>query len=379
MSYYKRVAIGYEHKAQRAAVIGGGVIGLTTAAVLAQQGLAVRVFEAARFGGNASPAAGGILAPLHPWEHPDALIDLWLFSLERWHDLLARLRVRCRVRTAHDGVIYVDAEDQRAAVRWAQQRHARSAVLDRRTLCRLVPGLAAERAVLLENVMQVEVADVLDALLHYLRSQRVAFIHQAVRPMLDDQDVTGVCSTTERFAADVVIVCAGAWSAQVCALPPQRAVAPRRGQMIQYSGVAGAGRCVVAAGGQYLIPRSGGRLLAGSTVEDCGFDTRVTSAARAALATFAERLMPALKQVGVHKQWAGLRPWTPDALPLVCRHPEIPNLFLNTGHFRNGIGLAAGSAALVNAMVADLPPPLFTAGFGLPRGAIDATMRPSPA
>lgn len=352
-------------KKMKAAVIGSGVIGLTTAAALVQRGIAVSVFEASRFGGNASAAAGGILAPLHPWEFPSAFIDLWLFSLTQWRYLLKRLRARCTVRTVNAGTIYVDEVARHAAMCWARQRHIRSTMMERRQLQRFAPMLNAGSGLLLQDMVRIEMADLINALWHYLRTQRVEFVHQAVNLMLDSSGVTGVCSATERFTADIVVVCAGAWSSQICALPTHCSVAPRRGQIVQYAGVESAGKYIVAAGSHYLIPRSGGRLLVGSTVEDCGFDAAVTAEARTALTTIAECCMPGLRHAHVQKQWAGLRPWMHRVLPLICSHPEITNLFLNVGHFRNGVGLAAGSAALLGAVIAGVPPPLNPEPFSL--------------
>ncbi len=341
------------------------MIGLTTAHALARYGATVTVFESSRFGGNASLAAGGILAPLKPWEFSPAFIALWLYSLSQWENWLNHLRAYCTIRLADDGIVYVDESAQHSAMQWAQQRNIRGEMLNRQALHQYLPMLNTPSGFLLRDVKQVEVTDLVNALFHCLRSEKVSFVKQSVDLMTDDQSVTGVYSMTESFTADVVVVCAGAWSSKVCTISPQYSIRPKRGQIVQYAGVEIIGKHIVTMGDRYLIPRSGNRLLAGSTVEDCGFDQTATLSAKVALTTFAERLMPGLKHAAVQKQWTGLRPWVNRELPLIGCHPEMSGLFLNTGHFRNGVGLAPGSAALVSALIVGTDPPLNPAHFGL--------------
>ena len=101
---------------------------------------------------------------------------------------------------------------------------------------------------------------------------------------------------------------------------------------------------IIYQDGFYLVPRRDGYLLAGSTLEDVGFDTRTTEDVKQALKTKAESILPVLKDMPIHKHWSGLRPGTPDNLPTIAAHPTIENLYLNTGHFRYGLTMAPESA-----------------------------------
>jgi glycine oxidase len=113
---------------------------------------------------------------------------------------------------------------------------------------------------------------------------------------------------------------------------------------------------MVCREGFYLIPRRDGYLLAGSTLEDVGFDATVTQAVRDEIIAKAEAIMPALKAEPVIKHWSGLRPGTPENLPIISAHPSIENLYLNTGHFRYGLTMAPASAQMIAALMLDEKP-----------------------
>ena len=107
----------------------------------------------------------------------------------------------------------------------------------------------------------------------------------------------------------------------------------------------------IYSNGFYLVPRRDGLLLAGSTLEDVGFDTRTTEDVKQDLKIKAESILPSLKHTTIRKHWSGLRPATPDNLPTIAAHPTIKNLYLNTGHFRYGLTMAPASAARVAKLI----------------------------
>ena len=160
-----------------------------------------------------------------------------------------------------------------------------------------------------------------------------------------------------RTQADVVCICAGAWSSQIDieGYPPveHARVEPVRGQMIAYSPVKSPPARIELSGGTYLIPRKDRRVLVGSTLEHVGFDNATTEQAKNALRAAAETLAPTLKDGNIEHHWAGLRPkvvQSPD--PVIGPSPSVPGLWFNTGHFRNGVTLAAGSAVRLASQVA---------------------------
>lgn len=125
------------------------------------------------------------------------------------------------------------------------------------------------------------------------------------------------------------------------------AVEPVRGQMIMFETRPGLLRHITMHGDYYLIPRRNGLVLAGSTLEYTGYNKEITQAARDVLMEKAISLVPALSACKVIKHWAGLRPGTSAGIPFIGEHPEVRGLYLNTGHFRNGVVMAPASAQLL--------------------------------
>jgi len=110
-------------------------------------------------------------------------------------------------------------------------------------------------------------------------------------------------------------------------------------------------RHILLADGHYAIPRRDGHVLIGSTLEYVGYDRGTTTGARDQLLAFVQRYLPNLLEFGPVRQWAGLRPGTTDGVPYVSEHPEIKGLYINAGHFRNGVVLGLASARLLSGMI----------------------------
>ncbi|SUD19050.1 glycine oxidase ThiO [Aquipseudomonas alcaligenes] len=126
--------------------------------------------------------------------------------------------------------------------------------------------------------------------------------------------------------------------------------------MILYKCEPGFLPAIVLAKGRYAIPRKDGHILVGSTLEHVGFDKTPTEEALASLKASAEELLPALADAEVVGHWAGLRPGSPDGIPFIGEVPQFPGLWLNCGHYRNGLVLAPASCELLkNLMLGETP------------------------
>jgi glycine oxidase len=172
----------------------------------------------------------------------------------------------------------------------------------------------------------------------------------------DGDRVTGVESSAGFRAAGTVVVCAGAWSPALspCALP----IEPVRGQIVSLDQTQPPLRTIAVGPGAYLVPKRDGRIVVGATEERAGFDCRVTAAGVAGLLASGIELVPALADSAFRDAWAGLRPVTPDGLPVVGPAPGTRGLFLAAGHGRNGVLLAPITGRLVADLVLGkaLPP-----------------------
>ena len=157
-----------------------------------------------------------------------------------------------------------------------------------------------------------------------------------------------VQSNDQKFHADKIIVSAGAWTTELIKpYGPAPLIEPVRGQMICFQAQADWVKPILMEGDYYLIPRNDGRILAGSTVERVGFDKSTTQQAFDALRHAAVHMLPQLEHVSVEIHWAGLRPSSPDGVPTIAEHPEIEGLYVNAGHYRNGLVMAPASARLM--------------------------------
>jgi len=158
----------------------------------------------------------------------------------------------------------------------------------------------------------------------------------------------GVRSALGFVPASAVVNAAGAWAGRIEGVPPscRPPVAPVKGQMLALQAPRGLVPHVTWVPGAYLVPRDDGRLLIGATVEDAGYDVRVTAGGVERLLNAVLRAAPALESCAVTETWAGLRPGTPDGLPYLGATP-LAGYFLAAGHYRNGILLAPATARAV--------------------------------
>ncbi len=179
--------------------------------------------------------------------------------------------------------------------------------------------------------------------------------------VLDGNRITAIKTASGQFAVNQLILSAGAWTGQLFRrLFPAQAdqapnIAPVKGQMLLFDAKPDLLPFMVLDDDQYLIPRRDGKILAGSTVELADFNKSTSDEAREKLSAFALNLLPSLKHYPLVKHWAGLRPGTKNGIPYIDKHPDIGNLYINAGHFRNGLVMGPASAQLMADLVLKRP------------------------
>jgi glycine oxidase len=157
---------------------------------------------------------------------------------------------------------------------------------------------------------------------------------------------------------------AGCWSQALLEdLHSPLAVKPVRGQIVLLQSQPGRLKRIICHGSRYLVPRPDGLVLIGSTEDDVGFDCRTTSAGVSSLLRFALELAPGLSDAEVERTWAGLRPATPNRLPVLGKIPDLENAFVATGHFRAGLQLSAATAVVMSQLIRGEPPEIDLAPF----------------
>ena len=335
-------------------MVGGGLLGMLTAFFLRGEGLSVTVLDQRNVCRESSWAGGGILSPLVPWAYPDPVSELVHWSQRQYPALAVELHEQSGIdpEWQQSGLLMADTSLEPRITRWQARYPCRIERVAPGKVRELEPGLAPfrEPALLLPDVAQIRNPRLCQALAASLRTQGVR-MHEHVQVhglQITGDTLAGVMTDKGGFHSERVVVAAGAWSAVLLGdLLPDLAVSPVCGQMIQYDTRPGMLQHIVLANGRYLIPRRDGLLLAGSTLEYTGFEKNATREARDSLADFARQLLPGLTDCKIVNHWAGLRPGKSDGIPIIGEHPEIKGLYVNTGHFRNGVILGPASARLL--------------------------------
>ena len=327
---------------QRVIVVGGGIVGCLTALALSDQGCHVTIVErntiAAQTSGESSWAGAGILFPLLPWQYKDAVNQMALAGAGMYQALCERLLTNTGIDAEYmqSGMQILLPLDEATAINWCQSHQ--------------IPFIKNTNGLFLPKVGQVRPPHLLQALRQLLLQQNVKLLEKTeLKPLIQLSKLTTWQTTTgEVLEADQFVVTSGAWSFELLKETTQTLdIKPMRGQILLYENMPEKQHHIIYQDGFYLVPRRDGLLLAGSTLEDVGFNQHTTEAVKLELSAKAERILPILKQAAIRKHWSGLRPGTPDNLPTIAAHPTIENLYLNTGHFRYGLTMAPASAALV--------------------------------
>ena len=344
-------------------IIGGGIIGMLTARELYAAGVDVLVIERGPLGGESSWAGGGIISPLYPWRYALSVNQLAEISKTIYPSLAQQLLqesgIDCELLTS--GLLLTGLQDQHDAESWARTWSVPMQILtDAGQVHGVEPQLSAaiDSGLWLPNIMQIRNPKLVKALKGSFEAQRIPYReHTPVTELvIKAGSIEGVRTQTQTLTAPKVIIASGAWSAGFIHDEQNVAVEPVKGQMIMFKGEPGLIERMVLSAGHYIIPRKDGRVLAGSTLERTGFDKSTTDAATAELRQAAIDIIPALADMPIERQWAGLRPGTAQGIPYICAHPDIEGLYIHAGHYRNGVVLGAASARLMAEIVLGQPP-----------------------
>ena len=338
------------------------MIGAACAWSLARRGASVALLERDGLGVHASGAAAGMLAPIAESRGAGPIFAAGLESLRLLEADAPELRALSGIdpELVRSGVVRVareaEAEALRSRARALEQEGC--AWLDAHELRKLEPGIAGGFVGALHSAREghVDPARLTRAFAGAARRRgaRIETGVEVTAVLRDGARVTGVRTLAGDVPARDTILCTGAWAARVgdwLGVPVP--VTPVKGQMLALEAAERRGGPILWSDVVYLVPRPDGELRVGATLERAGFDARPTAGGAARLLAGALALLPELRAASLLRVWAGLRPGSPDDLPLVGAAPGAPGAWLAAGHYRNGILLAALTGAALAAEILD--------------------------
>lgn len=355
------------------AIVGGGIIGLTTAYRLARAGAAVAVYDRGDFGQEASWAGAGIVPPGNPARAATPADALRAIGAVEFPHFSAELRALTGTDTGYracGGIEFLAPEDADVPALWAAEGIAFERLTPAAARALEPLGAVGGEPYLLPGVAQVRNPWHLRAVL--AACARAGAALHARAPVEGWEPAGGRAAALrlangDRVAAGRFLVAAGAWSERFLApLGCRPRVFPVRGQIAALRGP-GPAR-VLLFGKRYMVPRGDGLTLIGSTEEpEAGFEKRTTEAGIADLLAFARRAVPVLERATLEASWAGLRPGSPDGLPFLGAVPGWQNVFVAAGHFRAGVQLSIGTARVMCELLTGRAPSVPLEGFALDR------------
>ncbi|HYV37143.1 MAG TPA: glycine oxidase ThiO [Gemmataceae bacterium] len=358
------------------AIIGGGIIGLTTAYYLAREGCRVLVLDKGDLGHEASWAGAGIIPACDPATAKTPLDQLRAFSCQQFPSLSQELLECTGIDNGYrrcGGLEFVDLGEPGHEDEW-QTEASPGVTLTNRELAEIEPGAANDlgRAVHLADMAQVRNPRHLRAMQGACQSLGVSLRPQcAVHGLQQDgMRITGLQTPEGVVHAGRFLIAAGAWSEELLDSVGWRpGIRPIRGQIVLLKAMALRFQRILLAGSRYVVPRGDGYVVVGSTEEDVGFEKRNTAIAVKELLALACRLAPGLREATMERCWSGLRPGSPDGLPFLGLVPGWDNLFVAAGHFRSGILLSPGTGLVMKELLLGQSPTVALKGFHLDRAS----------
>ncbi|WP_431809400.1 glycine oxidase ThiO [Brevibacillus agri] len=338
-------------------VVGGGIIGLSLAYELSRRGRSVTLVEQGEWGGQASSAAAGMLAPLKEFTAPGPMLDLGMTSLAYYPQWAAELEdfTGGDVQLSLEGLLTVALNDDEQAqllakYHWQKEAgHSVHLLTERQQLAEVEPLLTEQAQAAIYSPYEGHINNrmLLRALVTACRLQGVALHAGCVVSGIAVKGgrVVGVESSLGPLRAEQTIITSGAWAGIMLEmLGVSIPVRPVRGQIAAVSSAGIPLRTVIFGTSGYITPKKDGKIVIGATEDESGFQREVTMAGLASILNGVMPYVPALHGAAFLEAWGGLRPATADGKPLLGPVPGWDGLSIAGGHFRNGILLSPATA-----------------------------------
>lgn len=359
-----------QHDTSDIVIIGAGIIGLLTAKQLSEAGLQVTILDRQAAGQESSFAGGGILSALQPWRKPAALLNLIRWSLDAYPALVRQLHTETGINPdfIRSGIAFIDtplSTSEQALLKKLfstyQRRNNDNGLLG-------LENVAIRSHVdLIDETAQIRNPKLLAALKKFISMQgNVNLIEQAEvsKIAFKKNKILHIEANGRQYLANQYLITAGAWTNQLLEkIGLTSDIRPIKGQMLRVQPKKTLFQKILIKEGCYLIPRQNGKILIGSTVEDCGFDKTLLQESKDALLQKAYDMVPLLKGAQLIDHWAGLRPGTERNRPIIDRLPNCSNGYISTGHFRYGLACAPATANIMTNFILQSEGPINPAPY----------------
>ena len=364
-------------------IVGGGVVGLSAAWLLAKKGLRVGVVDRSQMGREASWAGAGMIPPGVPSSHfhlATPLEQLAGLSSNAYANWSTELREATGIDNEYRrcGAVQISlSEEEAASLHERTERWKLTGIqfesLASHAISEIEPEIglsssAAHPAFLLPAEAQIRNPRHLAALESACRLEGVQLLaNNAVSEFeISAGRVQQAVTSLGDLYADRFLLTGGCWTGELAqTLGIEIPLKPIRGQMVLLKGPPGLVRHNIGAGQRYIVPRRDGHILLGSTMEDVGFEKGNTEEAVEELLAFGRTLIPALAKLPVEQTWSGLRPATESELPLIGPIAGFENAWIATGHLRSGLQMSVGTAQAIADLIQGQKPCLELSSFGI--------------
>ncbi len=325
-------------------IIGGGIIGLYSAYLLAQRGINITLIDKGDFGQESSWAAGGILTPLLPWNYSKQVLSLTESASNDYDNLSKHLFAHTKIDIEYwkCGLTVQDSCSDEIK-HWCSKHNIAYQQTEQHRLNHLY----------LPEIAQVRMPLVIKALVQYLQQNNVTLLNNTSVDgyLVHKNHMVAVNTSIGDINTEHVLLATGAWLPEIITSNQHirvPTITPIKGQIIAIQAIPDLLNHIIYKDGHYLIPRKDGLIMAGSTLENVGYNKHITDSARDTLWKNSLSILPELNNYSITHQWAGLRPGSTGNIPTIGPHPDIKGLYLNCGHFRYGVAMSPKSADIIS-------------------------------
>jgi len=327
---------------KKIAIIGGGIIGCLTAIKLKESGFEVVVVDKHEIGKESSWAGAGILFPLMPWDYEKKVYDLCKSASGFYKNFSKKLYDSTGIDPEYNktGMILIPPYEKGDVIKWANLQNLPFEETFYRN----------SESIYFPSIAQIRSPRLMKSIKLFMEKKGIKIIENM--ELAEIQDKEGIVKkwpnkNNSFIVADYFVITSGAWTSNLKENYKSK-IYPVRGQMIQYKASKLKIRNILYSNDFYILQRKDGVIIAGSTIEEVGFDETVTIDKKEALMRKAETLIPDLANVQVENHWAGFRPGTKENIPFIQKDDDYENVFVNSGHFRYGLTMAPQSAEKLN-------------------------------